>query len=337
MKKLILTLGLLLLMAGQAQALSYYAVAKWNLQSLDSSAIPFDSVIFILLKTRADTTTAGLDSATAHTSTASVQHKPRRVVWGHLGEDSLTYGMEFVDSMLVAGTVPIGIAVAFTDATPGPSLQVRAHLDFTRVLDPSGSGENICSLFVLDTVNAAIVVGAGVQVKTEDGTAFIGGKQVTKAAGVVVYSLDNTAGSGYQVFVSSSLFFQPGAFQLVTVSGATLDTLRVGALVVTAPTGPDSCTVVIFTDSPGAQAEFTPSSTKHQNIRGRFLNTRMVPKTGDSNGTIQLGLPKTDSTMRKSTYSIKVFSSDPGRPMIFSLDNYVVPNQTTDTVFVESR
>lgn len=334
MKKL-LTLGLLLLMTASAQPLSYYGVATFNLSSLDSSAVPFDSVVFVLLKQRADSTTTAtgaLDSATAYTSTASVQHKPRRVVWGHLGVDSLTYAMEFVDSMLVPGTVPVGIAVAFTDATPGPSLQVRAHIDFTRILDPGGTGLNLCSLFVVDSTNDVIVVGASLTMFTEDSSTQIGGSRPTGATGAAIFSLNNTTGSGYAVVLSASSFRTETAYQLFPVSGATVGSVYVYDFIPTVPTGDDSITLVFNVPNQDWRLKVIPllQQEGHKDTAGVLIDDAPQYAQADGDGIIQWVVLRSTAADPPLPYQLVIYHKDDSRQLLDL--RYITPDQSTVTV-----
>jgi len=234
--------------------------------------------------------------------------------------------------MLVPGTVPVGFAVAFTDATPGPSLQIRAPIHFTRILDPSGTGFNTCSLFVKDTTNDAIVVGALLVAKTEDTSAFIGGERPTGADGSAIFVLDNSTTAGYPILVSASTFLTETPYQLVGVTGPTVDTIFVYAFVISPPAGPDSCNVTIFTDDPDATASFEIVEAQHQSTSGIGLNPYVAIAQADVNGIIVQLLPHTAATRQQTKWKITVKN---GRQMVmFTEETYEVPTQSVDTVTV---
>ena len=197
----------------------------------------------------------------------------------------------------------------------------------------SGSGSNDDTILVYDSVAAAIVEGAQFYIESSPGdvretdnlTTDVNGRKLTKLA----------AGN-WTVIVNVPGYFQEGGEQDITNTGDQLDSIFIYTPVFDLPGG-DSCLVIIFTDSPGAQAKFTPSSQKFQNVNGVFLNSRVQVSTADGAGIIQRSLPITDSTLQKTTWDIMVWSSDPGRPLLVEVEGYKVPAQTQDTLMTGSR
>lgn len=193
----------------------------------------------------------------------------------------------------------------------------------------TGSGPNADTILVWDSVSSAAVEGAqfiihsvGGVPETEWLTTDVNGKRITYLA----------AGN-WRVYVNTPGYFQSG-FEAITNAGDQLDTVYVYTPVLNPLPASDSCLMVVFTDVPYARGEFTPNSQKFQNLQGTFLNSKTQARTAAANGIMQISLPKTDSTVQKTTWHIKVLGEG-GRYVIADIPEYVVPTQSVDTVRVE--
>jgi hypothetical protein len=101
------------------------------------------------------------------------------------------------------------------------------------------------------------------------------------------------------------------------------------------PAGGDSCIVVVFTNDPGALAYVSIKESDHQDTSGVVLSPTVDVASADANGTIQILLPRSASTRQHSKWKIEV--RDSYNKTMISVDDYVVPDQSIDTLLVEEE
>ena len=200
-----------------------------------------------------------------------------------------------------------------------------------------GNGDYPETLFVYDTLQDALVMGARVAVFAPDTGSYqnSSGLQATDLFGKVIYSLD--AGT-FPVAISSQGYFQEGAYQLVNVAGpGGRDTVWVYSLTFNPPSGADSTLLLIFTDAPlGAVATFTPDYNT-QDSSDVLLRADIVTKKADANGVIQVTLPRTSSTRNKRVYDIEVKTTGQRATIMLHRDDYVIPDVAIDTLRVRDE
>lgn len=336
MRKL-LTLGLLLLMTAsvQPQTMTGWRITTSASWGFDSSNYPPDSVIGYYAGG-----VFGGDADSMRRITTSI-NEPE----GWPFPDTLSRYALLTTANI--GDVAINPSVEFKwylpdgqilrDNSPQTVMMIR-RVDSNLVgAGLSGSGEFICSLFVLDTSNGALVVGAAVQVRDEDTAAFLGGQQATDVGGFVVYALDNTSANGYAVSLTASTFFVETAYQLIEVSGNTVDTLRVYVYAVVQPATNDSSVITVFTKVPFAQLEAEPNAQTIQMKNGNFVSTAVRTAEANSDGVISISLPRTDSTNQKVKWTITVKDTQSPPQQMVRVKNFKVEAVNFDTLITSNR
>jgi hypothetical protein len=218
------------------------------------------------------------------------------------------------------------------EAWPAGSFGNYLDAAITTISGAGGNGDYLCSLLVLDTSKAPDEPVVGAKVRVKSGATLVAGPVYTSAAGWATVFLD--AGS-YNVFAGAHLVFQQSAPYVLTVSGAMKDTVPTRSFIPSPPPGVDSCNVILFTDAPGCVATFEPPSQNHQDTTGNGLNTRIVRvPDDDADGIIQLALPRTAATRKASKYNIELRNGAQNSRLIYRVTEYIVPNQTSDTLMV---
>jgi hypothetical protein len=331
MRKLILLAALMLLVLPvNADVYKYTGVAKVNFAADSSGYPPFMyATVFGLgndTGTYLDASSAQFEWPAWRRDSGGTPLFDTSMVRIHLLVDSL------VDTITPSGLVGINYANGFTGGAE--IIFGTPHKLDVVATTCIGTGIVQESVLVYDSVADAVIEGARFFVESTSGvdetdwiTTDVNGRGVAMLAA-----------TDWDVHVNSPGYFQAGGKQTITVAlDYEIDTVYAYSFLVDPPSAVTKCNVVLFTDEAYAPAMFTPNSQKIQSVNGQFLSSAPIDTTADSNGTIVVTLPKSDSTRQKTTWHIEVWSRDPNRPKMLDIDEYFVPAQTQDTVWVEEQ